>query len=154
MKSVKVVYPEWDNDVVFHDIPTDIKCRDMKNKIASLLGHAEFKLAAGGRILLDSDQINQEVVMVVPIKHRLSLFLTSLLFLTQMLPLYALMSGANLAVAFLWELVATSIFWLAKMIMTGKIEELARSGSLGSEILLLFWKSLMPEFRLEQIVRE
>ena len=154
MKSVKVVYPEWDNDVVFHDIPTDIKCRDMKNKIASLLGHAEFKLAAGGRILLDSDQINQEVVMVVPIKHRLSLFLASLLFFTQMLPLYALMSGTNLAVAFLWELVATSIFWLAKMIMTGKIEELARSGSLGSEILLLFWKSLMPEFRLEQIVRE
>ena len=126
----------------------------MKNKIASLLGHAEFKLAAGGRILLDSDQINQEVVMVVPIKHRLSLFLASLLFFTQMLPLYALMSGTNLAVAFLWELVATSIFWLAKMIMTGKIEELARSGSLGSEILLLFWKSLMPEFRLEQIVRE
>lgn len=154
MKSVKVVYPDWDKDVVFHDIPADINCRDMKNKIASLLGHTEFQLAAGGRILLDSDQINQEVVMVVPIKQRLSLFLVCLLCFTQMLPLYALMSGATLVMALLWELIATSIFWLAKLIMTGKIEELARSGNLGSEILLLFWKSLMPEFRLEQIVRE
>lgn len=159
MRSVRVLLPNGQVGVIIDNVPENTTCESLKSRLLGIYDICgKLELHCNGRALRDTEIISCDTVTLVPFDpERVNPYLAVVFLVGHLIPIAYLIQGRRISECLQASVLGFCAFLALKLITKKPYEEWNLERFIPSHNILkdvgsLFARSLIPSFRVEQLL--